>query len=1051
MIYPYHEKFINLNLSYMKHSQTGIAKKFLFLVVGLLCALSASAQSITVSGVVTDPEGEPLIGASILVEGTSTGTATNIDGEFTVSCAPQATLVVSYVGYETQRVAVADRTTVNIQMTDGGVQLNEVVAIGYGAVKKSDATGSVAVIKPDDIEAGIATSTQDLLVGASPGLVVTTDGGNPAGGATIRIRGGSSLSANNNPLIVIDGVPQTDQGTAGGTNALTMINPSNIESMTVLKDASATAIYGSRASNGVIIITTKKGTAGRPQVNFAANFHVNTARKTVDMMNASQFETAVRELIGTESAISQLGGAATDWQKEVLRTSFSHDYNLSVGGTAGFLPYRVSASFTDNAGILKTSDMKRVTAGFNLSPKFFNGLLQINANAQGTYIYTTDASTGAIGNAISWNPTMPVYGKVAGIPTANLSTAGGLQMFNGYTNIIQPDGQPQLNGAENPVAMLNEQASHGKVLTSTGNLQIDYALHWLPELHFNLNLGYQVAKNDANNTIAPNSIMGWRNNNLNLTGASGAGTFYKKHEIQQNTLLDFYINYKKNFEAIKSNVDVMLGYSWQYFNFFGHEETFVNSRGYNYTYDKTAGYTLTPAENDLTGTPVVNTYKPWGAQLQLLSFFGRLNYIFDDTYLLTFTLRDDASSRFSKENRWGLFPSLALGWKINNLPGLRDSDVLNEWKLRLGWGQTGQQDIGGYFPYMSVYYLGNKGNISYPSYSDPDGEWIYPLYPQPYDKNIKWETTTTWNVGMDFAFLNNRITANIDWYLRNTKDLLAWTPVAQSNTGNYVNRNIGSLRNTGFELTIGAKPVVTPDFVWSTSYNVAYNRNKITKLTGDTDSSLQPGRDYPGASGGNSLQWLMEGETAYTYRVYQQVYDDNGDPIFGQYVDQNGDGVIDANDLIKFHSPAPTWTMTWNNNFNYKRWDLGISLRASFGNYVYNNVMRQRIQLDNVDSYGLNNLMANTPLVPMGTNQTLLVLSDYFVQNAGFIRCDNITLGYTFPELINNQLNLRLFAACQNPFVITKYKGIDPEIYDGIDNNVYPRPVTFTLGLVATF
>ncbi|MDE5634361.1 MAG: TonB-dependent receptor plug domain-containing protein, partial [Muribaculaceae bacterium] len=373
----------------MKHSQTGIAKKFLFLVVGLLCAIGASAQSITVSGVVTDPEGEPLIGASILVEGTSTGTATNIDGEFTVSCAPSATLVVSYVGMQTQRVPVADRTTVNVQMSDGGVQLNEVVAIGYGAVKKSDATGSVAVIKPDDIEAGIATSTQDLLVGASPGLVVTSDGGNPAGGATIRIRGGSSLSANNNPLIVIDGVPQTDQGTAGGTNALTMINPSNIESMTVLKDASATAIYGSRASNGVIIITTKKGTAGRPQVNFAANFHVNTARKTLDMMNASQFENAVRELIGTESAIGQLGGASTDWQKEVLRTSFSHDYNLSVGGTAGFLPYRVSASFTDNAGILKTSDMKRVTAGFNLSPKFFNGLLQINANAQGTYIYTT--------------------------------------------------------------------------------------------------------------------------------------------------------------------------------------------------------------------------------------------------------------------------------------------------------------------------------------------------------------------------------------------------------------------------------------------------------------------------------------------------------------------------------------------------------------------------------------------------------------------------------------------------------------------------------------
>ena len=1037
----------------MKHSQTGIAKKFLFLVVGLLCALGASAQSITVSGVVSDSEGEPLIGASILVEGTTTGVSTNIDGEYTLTCAPTATLVVSYVGYETQRVAVDNRTTVNIQMSTGGIQLDEVVAIGYGAVKKSDATGSVAVIKPDDIEAGIATSTQDLLVGASPGLVVTTDGGNPTGGATIRIRGGSSLKANNNPLIVIDGVPQTDQPSAGGTNALTMINPSNIESMTVLKDASATAIYGSRASNGVIIITTKKGTSGRPQVNFAANWHVNTARKTLNMMNAAQFTDVVNSTFG-ESTIAQLGGASTDWQKEVLRTSFSHDYNLSVGGTVGVLPYRVSASYTDNQGILKTSGMQRVTAGFNLNPKFFNGLLQINANAQGTYINSREASTGAMGNAISYNPTMPIYGALGGIATAKLNTTGstGFQMFNGYTNVIQPDGQPQLNGSvENPVQLLNEQNNRGKVYSSTGNLQIDYALHWLPELHFNLNLGYQVSKNEWENEIDANSIMVWRNNNLNLTGASGAGTLYKKHEIQRNTLLDFYINYKKNFDEIKSNLDVMVGYSWQRFSYFGHENTFVNSRGFDYTYTPDGNYTLEPAANDLTGEKVVNTFKRWGAANQLLSFFGRLNYVFDDTYLLTFTRRDDASSRFSKDNRWGLFPSLALGWKINNLPGLRDSDVLNEWKLRLGWGQTGQQDIDAYFPYMAVYFLGNRGNVSYPSYSDPDGDWVFPLYPKAYDENIKWETTTTWNVGMDFSFLNNRLTANIDWYLRNTKDLLARASVAQMNTGNYLTRNVGSLRNTGIELTIGAKPVVTNDFVWSTSYNVAYNRNKITKLTGDAESSVQPGRDYPGASGGNSLQWLMEGETAYTYRVYQQVYDENGDPIFGQYVDQNGDGVIDANDLIKFHSPAPTWTMTWNNNFSYKNWDLGFVLRASFGNWVYNNVMRNRVQLANVDSFGLNNLLADTPLAPADVNATQLTLSDYFVQNAGFIRCDNITLGYTFPSLLNDNLNLRLFGAVQNPFVITKYKGIDPEIYDGIDNNVYPRPVTFTLGLVATF
>ena len=1035
----------------MKHSLTGTAKKFLFLLVGLLCAVGASAQSITVSGVVTDPDGEPLIGASILVAGTSTGAATNIDGEYSVQCAPNATLVVSYVGYETARVAVDSRTTVNVQLSSGAIQLNEVVAIGYGAVKKSDATGSVAVIKPDDIEAGLATSTQDLLVGASPGLVVTSDGGNPTGGATIRIRGGSSLSANNNPRIVIDGVPQTDQSSAGGTNALTMINPSAIESMTVLKDASATAIYGSRASNGVIIITTKKGASGRPQVNFAANWHVNTARKTLNMMSASQFADVVRNQIGTESAISQLGDASTDWQKEVLRTSFSQDYNLSVGGTAGWLPYRVSASYTNNQGILKTSGMQRVTAGFNLSPKFLNGRLQINANAQGTYVDSREATTSSIGNAIAWNPTIPVRGGMAGIAYNKFNTTGptGLQMYNGYTNILQPDGTPQLNGGENPLQLLNDQNKNGKVYSSTGNFQIDYALKWIPELHFNLNLGYQVSKNEWRTTVEPNSIMAWRNNNLTLSGAPGAGTLYKKHEIQRNTLLDFYIDYKKNFAAIKSDLDVMVGYSWQRFSFLGHENSFINSPGYSYTYAN-GTYDLQPATENHTGEAVTNSFNRWSNANQLLSFFGRLNYIFDDTYLLTFTLRDDASSRFSKDNRWGLFPSVALGWKINNLPGLRDSDVINEWKLRLGWGQTGQQDINSYFPYMAIYTISNSGNALYPSYSHP-GEWIQPLYPNAFDENIKWETTTTWNVGMDFGFLNNRITANIDWYLRNTKDLLAYTPVAQMNTGNYINRNIGSLRNTGFEVTIGAKPVVNDDFVWTTSYNIAYNRNKITKLTGDAESSVQPGRDYPGASGGNSLQWLMEDETAYTYRVYQQVYDSNGDPIFGQYVDQNNDGIIDANDLIKFHSPDPTVTMTWNNNFTYKRFDLGISLRASFGNWVYNNVMRNRIQLNSVDAYGLNNLLADTPLAPANTNATLLALSDYFVQNAGFIRCDNITLGYTFPELLNNNLNLRLFGAVQNPFVITKYKGIDPEIYDGIDNNVYPRPVTFTLGVVATF
>lgn len=1013
----------------------------------LACVFPALAQQITVSGTVYEPDGLPAIGASVVVEGNTTGVVSDIDGNYTIQVASDGKLVFSYIGCETQVVDVAGRTNIDVHLTTNTTTLQEVVAIGYGAVKKSDATGSVAVIKPDEIEAGIATSTQDLLVGASPGVVVTTDGGNPTGGATIRIRGGSSLSASNDPLIVIDGVPQTNQANGGGMSAMSMINPQNIESMTILKDASATAIYGSRASNGVIIITTKKGQSGRPQVNFSANFSVNTARKTLNMMSGEKFAQVVRENLG-ESSISQLGYNGTihntDWQKEVLRTSFSHDYNVSVGGKAGILPYRVNASYMKNDGILKTSDMQRATVGFNLSPKFFDDHLSVQANAQGTYARTGNADMSAIGNAVTFDPTKPVY--------SNIPVEGGTGrlLYNGYYNYT-PGGFFDRNGAVNPVQLLDDNDSHNKTLSSTGNLQLDYSLHFLPELHFNLNLGYQVSKNDAKSITAQNSLMAWNNTGLIANNAAGAATLYKWHEIQQNTLLDFYANYKKDFEAIKSNVDVMLGYSWQKFNYFGHSQTYVNSRGFvdangaNGMSYNNGTYYMTENTNNPVGEVAGNaTMSRWGAPVQLISFFGRLNYVFDDTYLLTFTLRDDGSSRFSKDNRWGIFPSVALGWKISNLPVFKDSNVLNEWKLRLGWGETGQQDIGSYFPYMPIYQISTNNSFMYPGYNG--GAWVNPLYPNAYDSNIKWETTATWNVGFDLGFLNNRFTAAIDWYLRDTRDLLAHTPAKGQQTSDYVTTNIGKLRNYGIEVTLGGKPVVTNDFVWNTGVNVAWNRNKITKLNQGVPMAA---RGTVGGGIGADLQWFMEGEAAYTYRVYQQVYDENNNPIPGQYVDQNADGKIDQADLINFHSPEPKVTITWNNNFNYKNWDLGFVLRANLGNWVYNGFRRSRTVLSTVDAYGLNNILDNEFLFP--TTSAQHVLSDYFVENASFLRCDNITLGYTFENLLHDSLRLRLFGACQNPFVITKYKGLDPEVFDGCDANVYPRPVTFTLGLIATF
>ncbi len=1025
-------------------------KAWLSLVMVLCLSFPALAQKITVSGTVTDPTGEPLIGASVLAQGTSAGVATDIDGNYRLDVDANGTIVVSYVGYDTQTIAVAGRTTINVELKENSVVLQEVVAIGYGVVKKSDATGSVTMVKPDEIEAGLATSAQDLLVGAAPGVVVTTDGGNPTGGASIRIRGGASLSASNDPLIVLDGVPMSDRS-YGGVNPLTMISPDNIESMTVLKDASATAIYGSRASNGVIIITTKKGKSGKPQVNFSANMHVNTAARTWDVLSADEFRKVVTETLGTESAIAQLGDANTDWQDEILRTTVSHDYNLSVGGSLDWLPYRVSASYTNSNGILRTSRMDRTTVGLNLTPKFFNGMLSVNANIKGAYIKNRMADQGAVGTALSYNPTLPVYTQYG-------MSSEGMTMYNGYTTITDNSGKPMDNSPNNPVALLEEINNTAEVLRSNGNLQLDYALHFFPDVHLNLNLGYDISKNETKSTMAQNSPQSWRGNYYN-----GAGTVYDHYQLERNTLLEFYANYKKEFKDFKSNVDAIVGYSWQRDDYQGHSLTTFNTPGfindwatiyqngqYNLGVDNESILNIGHSYNDAP------TYY-WKGQLNLISFYGRINYSFDDTYLLTFTLRDDGTSRFSKDNRWALFPALALGWKVINMPFMDGAkSFMNDLKLRLGWGVTGQQAVGGLYPYIPVYAQStSSGVVNYPS---PDGkqyEWINPLYPKAYNPDLKWEETTTWNVGVDMGFLNNRITASLDWYLRDTKDLLAYVPVpAGMTTTNYMDRNIGELRNYGIEATITAKPIVTKDFTWNTSFNVAWNKNELTELTGSTAENASyylQAAGNPISENAGALQVHKVGHPAYSFYLLEQVYDKDGNPIPNQYVDQNGDGEINDNDLVVKHSRDPKVTMSWNNTFNYKNWDLGISLRANLGNYVFNSVLAGKSNITNVDRYGLNNLVKADYYFNDASANSNLARSDYFLENASFLRCDNITLGYTWTELLNNALRLRLFGAVQNPFVITKYSGLDPEVFSGVDNNVYPRPVTFTLGLVATF
>ncbi len=1032
----------------MKNICFQMTRKAWIVAVMVLCfSFPALAQTITVTGTVTDATGEPLIGASVIAKGTSVGAATDFDGNYSLSVDPKATLIVSYVGYDTQEIPVDGRTNINVVLKENSVMLNEVVAIGYGSVKKSDATGAVSAIKPSEVQAGLATSAQDLLVGRSPGVVVTTNGGQPEGGASIQIRGGASLSASNEPLIVIDGVPMDTKGTLGSSNPMSLVNPENIESMTILKDASATAIFGSRASNGVIIITTKKGSSGAPVVNFAANMYINTPRNYVDMMNASEFSSFILTRYGEGSSqVNALGDANTNWQKEVLRTTVSSDYNLSVGGTYKVLPYRVSVSYTNNNGIVNTTKMDRATVGINLSPKFFDGLLSVNANVRGAYINNRFFDGSALGASVSFNPTLPVYA-----PEGNV--------FNNYTTYVgtrvarPTDAGSSINTIQtlNPVSLINEYNSSSKVYQSIGNLQLDLAMPFLRELHANLNLGYDLSRSNVNNIWAANSPMSWKNGSDLLLPdpdnpavmkiqnvKDGEGRYFHEHQVKANLLLDFYLNYKKDFDAISSNLDATAGYSWQSFRWQGNSFTQVNTGEHK-------GFQAYPT----------NYYRN---DLKLVSFFGRINYTFMDRYLATVTLRQDGTSRFSKNHRWGTFPSVSLAWRIIDEAFMKPTrSVLSDLKIRASWGITGQQDIGDdFFPYMPIYTIGNNGNsapntTAYPNIiPDGKGGFINVIKPNGYNSDIKWEETTTWNFGIDFGFLNNRIAGNLEVYKRKTKDLLTWATVpAGSNLTNAMNTNIGDLENTGIEFNINTRPIVTRDFTWTSDFNISWNKNKITKLTDGDDPGYFIATGGISAGTGTNIQAHMVGHPAYSFYVYQQVYDVNGDPIEGQFVDRNGDGQITEADKYIYHSRDPKVVFTWNNTFNYKNWDFGMVLRANIGNWVYNDFEAANTSISSTSSAPLSNLMSNRFLFnDLGVRG---VQSDYFVRNASFLRCDNITIGYTWPNLLNDALRLRLYGAVQNPFVITKYNGLDPEVFGGIDNAVYPRPVTVSFGIVAQF
>ena len=1000
-------------------------KALLTLLVGLFLSIGAFAQQIAVKGHVKDTTGEPVIGANVLVKGTTNGTITDFDGNFMLNVPKDAILSVSFVGYKSAEVKAA--STVMVTLEDDSQVLDAVVVIGYGSVKKNDMTGSVTAIKPDKLNKGLITNAQDMMTGKIAGVSVISKGGAPGEGATIRIRGGSSLTAENDPLIVIDGLAMDNKGVKGLANPLSMVNPNDIESFTVLKDASATAIYGSRASNGVIIITTKKGQAGaRPTISYDGNVSVSTVKSTVDVMDGDQFRSFIKDIWGEDSeAYSKLGNANTDWQKEIFRPAVSTDHNLTISGGLKNMPYRVSFGYTNQNGIVKTSKFERYTASVSLAPSFFEDHLKINANLKGMIAKNRYADGGAVGSAVSFDPTQSVRSDD---PYHQYYFDGYFQWNTDASSLNDDTWKRTFNGNApgNPVALLEEKDDRAISKSLIGNLELDYKFHFLPDLHAHVNGGMDLSTGKQYTDVSPYSST----NNY-------YGSYGWEQKDKYNLSLNAYLQYSKDFTD-KHRFDVMAGYEWQHFHDTSDQEY----------------WGLYPLSNNVVenrGQRYNNTSSGSATESYLVSFFGRVNYTLLDRYLFTATVRQDGSSRFHKNNRWGLFPSFALGWKLKEEAFLKDVDVLSDLKLRLGYGITGQQNINsGDYPYLAVYET-NKDGAYYPIL----GEGIT-YRPNAYNPDLKWEKTTTYNVGLDFGFLNNRINGAVDYYYRKTTDLLNSVFVsAGTNFKNKVLSNVGSLENSGIEFSINSKPVVTTDWTWDLGFNITYNKNEITKLTtGDSENYYVAAGDNIG--GGRDMKAMAHavGHPASSFYVYQQVYDENGKPIENEFVDRNGDGTINGDDRYFYKKPTADVLMGLTSRLSYKSWDFSFSLRASLNNYVYNSVEAGGSDCNPTSVYSFGALN-NRPLMGVANNiqskNDNTLLSDYFVQNASFMKCDYITLGYSFKKLFGAPIGGRVYAAVQNVFTITKYKGLDPEVEKGLDNNIYPRPLTTLIGLSLNF
>ena len=983
----------------MKQVNIQIPLRMLSLLLGLFLSASAFAQ-IEVKGHVKDATGEPIIGATVRVDGTQTATISDFDGNFALTANQGANISVSYVGFVTATVKAAPNLVITLK--EDQTVLQDVVVIGYGTVRKSDATGSVMTVEADQLNKGLATSPADLLQGKTPGVQIMTNSGAPGAGSTIRIRGGSSLSASNDPLIVIDGLPISSTEISGG-DVLNTINPNDIESFSILKDASATAIYGSRASNGVIIITTKKGKAGaKPHVNIDMTGSFKTIAKKVDVLGADSFKDFfVANYSGNADAMAALGNAKTDWQDKIYRTAWTEEINASV--TGGYvkgsdfkMPYRVSAGFLNNDGILKTTNMNRGTFGVNLTPTLLDDRLTINLNGKGVFTHNSFADEGAIGSAIQYNPLKPVYNE------------------DGNYHYWMNSGLPNSMATLNPVAQLEQQNKDSYVRRFVGNAQFDYKFKFLPGLRANLNLGLDYSTTTGWDITDNKSEISYHNKVQN-----GTGEWKKYTQMRRDQTLEFYLAYARELKELRSRFDILGGYSWQHF------------------YNKKTERKLSNDGNNLeyaVKEPIFMT------ESYLVSFYGRLNWTLMDRYLLTATLRNDGTSRF-QNNKWGLFPSVALAWRINEEAFLKDVDWLSNLKLRLGYGITGQQNINqGDYPSIPTYHTNQGG-----SYYWFGNSAIVPITPKGYAAQIKWEETTTYNVGLDFGFLKNRINGSIDVYKRKTNDLLNEVPVAAgTNLTNYLLQNVGDMENKGIEVAVNVVPIEKKNLRWEIGVNFAYNKNEITRLTASDDPSYL-GVEVGDINGGvgNHIQIQQVGNPINSFYVFQQVYDEAGKPLEGVYVDRNHDGQITDNDRYVYYKPDADVNIGLNTELSYKKWTLSAAFRSSLGNYVYNNVASNTEM--KADMWTNNFICNRVTTAPYSDFSQAQYRSDYYVQNASFLKLDKMTLAYNVCDWI------RVHLTAQNVFTITNYKGVDPEVKDGLDKNMYPRSRNFIVGASFNF